>query len=187
MRIIAGKHRGRILAPIKNASVRPTADKTREAIFAILGSQVEDAVVADLFAGTGAMGLEALSRGAKQAVFVDFNPKSLALVKKNIAILKEEQRSRVILWNLLQNAACLSAHAASYHLIFADPPYGEQALGAILNNLALAGALAPGGTLVCEHDRSEPAPENSSFALFDQRRYGRTLISFFEATGLPEP
>jgi 16S rRNA (guanine966-N2)-methyltransferase len=183
MRIIAGKHRGKRLAPIKNAAIRPTADRTREAVFSILGSLVEDAVVADLFAGTGAMGLEALSRGAKQAVFVDFNPKSLALVKKNIAILKEEENSRVVFWNLLQNAACLSAHALSYDLIFADPPYGEQALDAILDNLAKAKALGPEGTLVCEHDRSEPAPENSAFNLFDQRRYGRTLVSFFEAKG----
>ncbi|MDI6795662.1 MAG: 16S rRNA (guanine(966)-N(2))-methyltransferase RsmD, partial [Desulfatibacillaceae bacterium] len=148
MRIITGKHKGKRLAPIKNTAIRPTADRTREAIFSIIGSQVEDAVVADLFAGTGAMGLEALSRGAKQAVFVDFSPKSLALIKKNIAILKEEGNSRVILWNLLQNAACLSAHALAYDLIFADPPYGEQALETILNNLARAGALGPEGTLV---------------------------------------
>jgi 16S rRNA (guanine966-N2)-methyltransferase len=179
MRIIAGKHRGKRLAPIKNTPVRPTADRTREAVFSILGNLVEDATVADLFAGTGAMGLEALSRGAKQAVFVDFNPKSLALIKKNIALLKEEARSRVIAWNLLQNAACLSAHAFNYDLIFADPPYGEHTLGTILDNLAKAGALGPEGTLVCEHDRSEPVPQDSPFELTDQRRYGRTLISFF--------
>ncbi len=180
MRIIAGKFRGRRLAAVGGAPVRPTADRTREALFSILGGLVEDAAVLDIFAGTGALGLEALSRGAARAVFVDLSRESIAVIRKNIALLGVTERTQVLVRDVLRPGAFLSGLSGPFDLVFADPPYRADALARTLENLASSGVLAPGATVVVEHALSPPLPSPPPLlALSETRRYGKTLVSFF--------
>lgn len=179
MRIIAGQFRGRKLAAVKDAPVRPTADRAREAVFSILGGLVEDASVLDLFAGTGALGLESLSRGAARAVFVDSSRESIAIIRRNISLLGVEGQTSVLLRDALRPGA-LAGLPGPFDLVFADPPYRADALGRTLQNLAESGALAGGATVVAEHSALLPSPSPPpSMVLSSERRYGKSLVSFF--------
>jgi len=183
MRIVAGRHRGRALAAPGDVALRPTADRVREALFNVLvhGLEVEldGATVLDLFAGTGALGLEALSRGAAQAVFVDMAPASLALIRDNVATLGEEERVQV----LRRDAARLGAPPAGMRpaaLAFLDPPYGENLAPPALAAAAERGWLAPGAICVVETRRDEDFAAPEGFAERDQRSYGGTRLYFLE-------
>lgn len=179
MRIIGGDHRGRKLRPVPGRGIRPTADRTREAVFNILGDRVWGAVVLDLFAGTGALGLEALSRGAAEAIFVDRMPAALRTLSQNIADLGLDDRTRVIRWDLSRHLAPLTKRRPPFDLVFLDPPYAKGLLGPVLSRLAAAECLAPDARLVVEHPAEESPPETvASLRLVDRRRYGKTLVSF---------
>lgn len=185
MRIIAGAWRGRRLAEVgkgdAGAHLRPTTDRVRESLFSMLmggrfGDPISDARVLDLFAGTGALGLEALSRGAAEAVFVDDGRVAQRLLRDNIAALKAGEIARIA----GRDASRLGANPeAGYDLVFLDPPYGkglgERALGA-----ALAGGwIAPGALIVWEESAPVVVPEGLS--QLDARRYGDTVITICEA------
>lgn len=172
MRIIAGKHRGRVLAQFRGMEVRPTSDRVKESLFQILNARLFGARVLDLFCGSGALGLEALSRGAKEAVFNDASSASLAICKKNIAALGE--RGTVY---RLDFRACLAHLSGQFDIIFADPPYALDVAEEVLALTAQRGLLAPGGVVVWESEREECAPEGWTIA--DRRSYGRTKIFFF--------
>ena len=175
MRIIGGEYRSRILADIKGDNVRPTSDRAREALFNILGTSVREKRVLDLFAGSGALGLESLSRGAKEATFNDSSKDSVAIVKKNIASLKAEERARVYQTDF---AAFLNVINTPFDLIFIDPPYrfdyGEKALQIISEK----GLLTEGGIAVYERDRPF-AGEIAGLDKFDERKYGKAYLTFF--------
>ncbi|MBW1989679.1 MAG: 16S rRNA (guanine(966)-N(2))-methyltransferase RsmD [Deltaproteobacteria bacterium] len=180
MRIVAGEFKGRRLVAPKDRSIRPTSEKVREAVFAILADEAVDARVLDLFAGSGAMGIEALSRGAKTAVFVDGSAKALELVKKNVAAIGVQDRTRVIRRDGSGSLDFLSAAGGPFSLVFVDPPYHEDLCAKVLSGLAKSGALAPGAVVVVEHGLREALPkEAGGLRLFDARRYGKTLVSFF--------
>ena len=185
MRIIGGQHRGLHLAPVgegdPKAHLRPTSDRVREAIFNLLinahGNPVTGARVLDLFAGTGALGLEALSRGALQATFVDDGAKALALIRANIARMRAEGETRVI----RQDARRLGPNAgAGYGLVFLDPPYGKGLGEAALAAVLAGGWLSPGATVVWEEGAAPAVPEG--FSVTDQRKYGDTVVTLLEAT-----
>jgi 16S rRNA (guanine966-N2)-methyltransferase len=184
MRIIGGSRRGLKLAEVGEgdaaAHLRPTSDRVREAIFNLLvnahGNPVSGARVLDLFAGTGALGLEALSRGAAQVTFVDDGSKALALIRANVAKMHAEAEAQVI----RQDVRRLGPNPGSGHgLVFLDPPYGkglgEQALAAAVKG----GWLAPGAMVVWEEGTAPPVPEG--FALADQRKYGDTIVTLLRA------
>ena len=175
MRIIGGEYRSRILADIKGDNVRPTSDRAREALFNILGTRVQGARVLDLFAGSGALGLESLSRGAKETTFNDLSKDSVAIVKKNIASLKAGERAKVYQTDF---AAFLSIVKDPFDLIFIDPPYrfdyGEKALQIISEK----GLLAENGIAVYERDRPF-AGEIAGLDKFDERKYGKAYLTFF--------
>lgn len=185
MRIIAGKHRGLALASVgkgdPGAHLRPTTDRVRESIFNLLvnggyGDPVTDARVLDLFAGTGALGLEALSRGAARVTFVDDGVKARALIRQNI----DKTRSMGVTDLYRRDATKLGENrGAPYTLIFLDPPYGaglgEKALAAA----QAGGWLAPGALVVWEESVPPAPPEG--FTQLDQRRYGDTLVTLMEA------
>jgi 16S rRNA (guanine966-N2)-methyltransferase len=177
VRVIAGRYGGRRLAAPRGAATRPTSDRVREALFSILGARVEDARVLDLFAGSGALGLEALSRGARQATFVESAPAALAALRTNLEALGAEAevvRADAVRW--LRGA---SGGARQYDLVFLDPPYGRAAdLGAPLSD-SLPALLAPGALVVAESDRR--APLELTITATDERRYGDTLIRFHAA------
>jgi 16S rRNA (guanine966-N2)-methyltransferase len=189
MRIIGGSRRGLKLAEVGAgdlaAHLRPTSDRVREAIFNLLvngshGNLVEGRRVLDLFAGTGALGLEALSRGAAEVTFVDDGAKALALLKANVAKMKAEGEVRA----LRQDATRLPANpVAAFELVFLDPPYGKAFGEAALAGAFKGGWLSPGAVVVWE-EGLPPAPP-PGFVTFDQRRYGDTLVTLLRAPGQP--
>jgi 16S rRNA (guanine(966)-N(2))-methyltransferase RsmD len=187
MRIIAGAFKGRRLAPVKGR-IRPTAAKVREAVFSILGPAVVGLRVLDLFAGTGALGIEALSRGAAAAVFVEDHPESLKVLRRNLADLGLADRTTV--WPLPVTAALtkLAGLGESFGLAFLDPPYGGPDAAAALTAMAGLNLLAPGARVVVEHSRRESLPEVcGGLTLLTVRRYGDTQVAFYLMAGTHEP
>ncbi len=172
VRVIAGTYGGRRLVAPPGAATRPTSDRVREALFSVLGDRVAGARVLDLFAGSGALGIEALSRGAREATFVDSAPAAIRVLKANLAALEIDaivQRSDAL-------AALRAARAAvrQYDLVFLDPPYRLAERLAPGLKEGIDGLLAPGGSVVSESDRR--APLSLDLPLRDERRYGDTLI-----------
>jgi len=176
-RVIAGRYGGRRLQAPSGDVTRPTADRVREALFSILGERVREARVLDLFAGCGALGLEALSRGARAVTFVERAPAALGALRANVAALGADavvERADAVRW--LRGA---SRGARQYDLVFLDPPYARAAdLGATLSDL-LPAVLAPGALVVAECDRRSPL--ELTIAQTDERRYGDTLIRIHAA------
>jgi 16S rRNA (guanine(966)-N(2))-methyltransferase RsmD len=177
LRVIAGRYGGRRLQAPPGAATRPTADRVREALFSILGPRVEDARVLDLFAGSGALGLEALSRGAAAATFVDSSPAAQRAIRANLAALGAE--AEVVRADALRWLRTASAGARQYDLVFLDPPYRRA--GAVAGQLsaAVSPVLAPGALVVAESDRR--APLELAVPTIDERRYGDTLIRLHAA------
>jgi 16S rRNA (guanine966-N2)-methyltransferase len=179
VRVIGGILKGRKLATIRGTIIRPTADRLREAIFNILGDRVEDSVVLDLFAGTGALGIESLSRGAQSVCFVDNSKSAIAVLKKNITDCAVEKCATILKWNIVKNLNCIKSINPSFDLVFLDPPYNKQCLEPALKNLYRSEALKKGAFLVIEHSDREPVPEKIGvYTITDERRYGRRLVSF---------
>ena len=171
MRVIAGSHGGRLLRAPRGQSTRPTSDRVREAVFSILGD-ISGAVVLDLYAGSGALAIEALSRGAAQATLVDAAPDAVATIRRNLSELGLEARVRRE--DALEFLRTASRAAPQYDLVFLDPPYRHSSeLGAELST-ALAPVLIPGARAVAESDRRGPL--RLDLPLLDERRYGDTLI-----------
>jgi 16S rRNA (guanine966-N2)-methyltransferase len=171
MRVIAGTYRGRTLRAPRGRATRPTSDRVREALFSILG-EIVGTTVLDLFAGSGALAIEALSRGASNATLIDSSPAAIEVIRRNLETLRidaEVVRADALAW-------CEQAkrRARQYDLVFLDPPYRHGSpLGAQLT-AALAGAIAPGARVVAESDRRQPL--GLGLPLLDERRYGDTLI-----------
>ena len=175
MRVIAGELGGRRLQAPRGLATRPTAERVREALFSMLGP-LADAVVLDLFAGSGALGIEALSRGAAHATFVERAPGALVALRANLAALELAERSRVISGDAL---AALRG-TDKYDLVFLDPPYAfAPALAGALSR-ELPCVLRPGARVVSESDRR--APLELGLALQRERRYGDTMIRIHDNT-----
>ena len=175
MRVIAGTYGGRTLKAPPGDATRPTSDRVREALFSILATRMPDASVLDLFAGSGALGLEALSRGASSVTFVDDAPAAITAVQANLQALHAHATVR------RQDALRFLAHArdsgAQYDLVFLDPPYRQAERLARPLSEALPAVLAPGAVAVAESDRR--APLALELPLQDERRYGDTLIRIY--------
>ena len=173
MRIIAGKYRGRVLAPFRGEEIRPTADRVKESVFQILSSRLSGARVLDLFCGSGALGIESLSRGASEVVFNDASPDSIKVLQKNLARVQEAYTIRKHDYK-----ACLMSVEGKFDLIFSDPPYREDYLPEILRLVAERDLLNADGLIVHESEREETLP--AGWAQVDLRRYGRTLVGFYQ-------
>jgi len=172
MRIVAGRFKGRRLVAPRGTATRPTSDRVREALFSVLGPSVQGARVLDLFAGSGALGLEALSRGAATAVFVDRSPRAIAAIAANLEALGIDAHVHRMEARAALRAAL--ARREAYDLVFLDPPYRHAAgLGRELSE-ALAPVLAPGARVVTESDRRDPIALDLPPS--DERRYGDTVI-----------
>ena len=179
MRIISGSLRGRRLTAARGMNTRPTTDRTREALFNILGREVVGRQVLDLFAGTGALAMEALSRGAESAVLVDNARTALNTIRKNIQTFNLAASTRLIHRDLSRRLTCLNSYERHFDLDFMDPPYGQHLADKALLHLDDSGAMAANALVVVEHhvkDLLEPPVDR--FHLNDQRRYGKTLVSF---------
>lgn len=184
MRVVAGKWGGRTIRAPRGASVRPTSDRVREAVFAILGEEVVGSIVLDLFAGTGAMAIESLSRGAAGAVLVESSPTALAALRANLTALGAEGALCLPL-DYREAVRRLSAQERTFDLVFLDPPYGKGLVGLSAELLARAGVLAPGAVVVAERASRDPvdAPPPEWRGRSD-RLYGDTRITLYD---IPEP
>jgi len=182
MRIVGGKHKGFALAGPKSDAIRPTSDRTRESLFNILahgvdGFELEDARVLDLFAGTGALGLEALSRGAKYCLFIEEAAAARALIRQNVEAIGGMGISKI--WR--RDAARLGSleKVQPFSLVFADPPYGK-ALGEQALTSALGGGwIAAGAICILEEAAKVDLMDVEGLALIDTRVYGDTQIAIF--------
>lgn len=185
MRIVGGEKRSRLLTAPPGNDTRPTADKVREALYNILGPSVLDAAVLDLYAGSGALSLEALSRGASRACLVDKDRKAAAAIQKNIAALGYEDRARFLPLSDTEAIARLSREGEAFDLILLDPPY-RMDTAPVLAKLMEAGLVKPTSLIVVEHaDRTPPVPDARLY-LTDRRRYGITGLSFFRPAAVLE-
>jgi len=184
MRVVAGKWGGRTIHAPRGFSVRPTTDRVREAVFAILGDGVEGTVVLDLFAGTGAMAIESLSRGASGAVLVESSPAALGALRANLAALEAEGAVCLPL-DYREAIRRLSAKGRTFDLVFLDPPYGKGLVGRAAGLLSRSGILAPGAVVVME--RASRDPEDTLPAEWMERadrKYGDTRITLYD---IPNP
>mgnify|MGYP005764562495 FL=1 len=175
MRIITGSHRGKKLITLEGEQVRPTTDRVKESLFNILQFQLEGRRFLDLFAGSGQIGIEALSRGAAQAVFVDASKESVRVVEKNLASTGLGDRAKVVTADF---AAYLRACRDRFDVAFLDPPYRtgllEQALPLV------AEVMNPGGVILCEHPKEEVLPETAGgFARHKSYRYGKIMLTAY--------
>jgi 16S rRNA (guanine966-N2)-methyltransferase len=180
MRIVTGKHRGRRLATPADRNIRPTSDRIREAIFDILSHRLfagrfDGAMVLDVFAGTGAMGCEALSRGAARATFLDSESAAIRLVEQNVRHLGEAENVLV----LRRDATRPGKAPLPHDLVFTDPPYRSGLAPATLEALAQERWLAPGALVVLELASDETPEPPTGFTEIDQRRYGGTTVHFW--------
>lgn len=188
MRIISGRFKGKRLISVKANTVRPTSDRVKESVFGILGVNVIDASFLDLCAGTGSIGLEALSRGAKSVTFVDRSPHSIRVIKSNISgcgVNSGEPHVNIVKLDALRGLAYLARCNARFDLIYFDPPYDSGIHEACLRQIGLNKLLSPSGQVVVERRRerrTDPAAPEASheLKLKRQERYGDTVISFYQ-------
>lgn len=175
MRVITGSARGTRLEAPAGESTRPTSDMAKEAIFSILQFELEQAVVLDLFAGSGQLGIEALSRGAKTAVFVDTSREAQEIIRRNLAQTKLSAASRVA---AMDAKAFLAGTAERFDMAFLDPPYGQDLIGQVLP--LLAEKMRGTGVIVCETERNETLPESAGeFQVHRVYRYGKAKITTY--------
>lgn len=189
MRITGGRYGGRALAGPKDLAVRPTSDKVRQAIFNILEHHgfgttfaLQGARVIDLFAGTGAMGIEAISRGGAYCLFVDDSAESRALLRQNVEALQLTGSSKIWRRDATKLGPLPAGAGGPFTLAFLDPPYRKGLLGPALTSLAAEGWLAPGALAVVECAENEDVPEVSGFTSTDERVYGDTRVAFLLAS-----
>lgn len=186
MRITGGELRGRRLSSFKGTRIRPTYDKVREAIFDLIGQHTEGFRVLDLFAGTGALGIEALSRGAREAIFVDNSPEALKLIRKNLALCGYEVKAVTLKKDLtrgLPGGVDVVAARGGIDLVFADPPYGKGYLPPLLNGLSACSFLSLHAKVVAEMGREEQFPDGGNLSLVKTRVYGDTKICIYSYDG----
>ena len=180
MRVIAGQARGARLHVPKGLDIRPTLDRVREALFSILMPRLAGARFLDLFAGSGANGIEALSRGAAWCGFVDQSPRALAAVTRNLDSTALAPRADTFRFALPEGLATLARRVAPCDIIFADPPFGYDACGPLLASIEATGLLAEGGEEVLEHAaRQEGVEEAGALRRVRHSRYGKVTLSFF--------
>lgn len=182
MRIIGGISKGRRLSSPKGSSIRPTSDRVKETIFNILGKEIEGMRVLDLFAGTGNLGIEALSRGALKSTFVEKAKDALRIIQKNLLQCGFTVRSEVIPKDVNRAISFLASRGESFDLILMDPPYERGWVKKILKKLQEHPIYHRDTILVIEHGRREPLPKDlSGWEIVRQRMIGDTVLSFLKA------
>jgi 16S rRNA (guanine966-N2)-methyltransferase len=175
MRIVSGTLGGRRLRAPAGDATRPTSERVRESIFSILGPPDDETDVLDLFAGSGAMGLEALSRGARHVTFIDSGKHALAALRENLDVLGVSGRAKVIAGDAL---SILKRPAQRFRWCFIDPPYRSDLATQALS--LLDPSLTEDAVVVVEHDRrNDPGDAHGSLIRTDSRRYGDTVIAFY--------
>jgi 16S rRNA (guanine(966)-N(2))-methyltransferase RsmD len=183
LRIVSGTARGRRLHTPRNSLIRPTSDRVKEALFNILAVQLgsfDGCRVLDIFAGTGNLGIEALSRGADFALFMDRDRDALSLVEKNLRTCGFAERARIVATDALAGLRSLEKSERPFRIVFVDPPYGAGLAEKVLECLGCSPLVDENSVVVVEISRKDPLPADSgNLREFDRRHYGDTVIAFF--------
>lgn len=177
MRVITGSARGRRLGELKGRDTRPTSGKVKEGVFSALQFDIEGRRVLDLFAGTGQMGIEALSRGAVSCVFIDHRTDAVKLVRDNLAVCGLADRAQVV---CADSMGYLASARSKFDLIFLDPPYADDLLERAIAHIARFDLLAPRGILVaeCPEDKKLPAL-SAPYGIYKEYRYGKIKVTVY--------
>lgn len=181
VRVVAGSAKGRPLKSVPGMGTRPTTDKVKEAIFSMIGPYFDGGAVLDLFAGTGGLGIEALSRGMERAVFIDMESKSIETVKANLKSTGFESNAEIYRNEAGRAIKALEKRKYIFDLVFLDPPYRMKNGDALMTEMATRGLLSAGALLVLEYESNYTYPEEiSGFLHLRTAKYGETAVSIFE-------
>ncbi|MBB6217826.1 16S rRNA (guanine(966)-N(2))-methyltransferase RsmD [Anaerosolibacter carboniphilus] len=185
MRVIAGELRGRKIKAPDGLHTRPTTDRVKESIFSMIYSHLADSIVLDLFAGSGSLGIEALSRGAQKAYFIENNKQSLGIVKENLTILGLLDQSVVLLTDAIRALKEFAIKGEKFDIIFLDPPYMKGFIIPCVEGIEVNGLLNTDGIIVIEHKVEDVLPDEIGNLLkMKDRRYGDTNISIYSREAL---
>ena len=180
MRVISGKAKGRRLIAPKGGAIRPTADRIKESLFNILPRDFSGMKILELFAGTGNISIEALSRGAESALLVDASERSARIIRENLRRLELTDRAQMWVMPVRRALNAVGRQGQKFDVIFLDPPYDQKLVGRSLELITSVDPVYPTGVVVAEHSVRETLKSSYRFlSLNDQRRYGDTLLSFF--------
>jgi len=180
LRVIAGEYKGRRLDCIEGMEIRPTTDKVKESLFNILGNIVIDSTFLDLFGGTGGIGIEALSRGAKYVAFIDANVKSIKVLKGNLDHLNIKDNVEVFHTDYTTAISKLYKYKKQFDIIFIDPPYRVGIAESALEEINKNPILSQSGLIIVEHDSKKDMPQRvGKLYLFRIKQYGNTALSFY--------
>lgn len=178
--MITGSAKGRSLKTVKGQEVRPTSDRVKESLFNVIGARVFEARFLDLFAGSGGVGVEALSRGAAFVTFVDLQTAHLKVVEENLRTTGLIDRAELLRRDARAALLDLGKRGRTYDLIFVDPPYSQELCPVSLAGIAANGLLAPEGWVLCEHHGKDPMPESvGELRRFRELSFGETAISLY--------
>ncbi len=181
MRVISGRARGHTLQALEGLSTRPTTDRIKETIFNIISFDIRDARFLDLFSGTGAIGIEALSREAAHAVFVDNNAEAVAVIQKNLQSTRLNDKATILKTDFLNALVTLGRQKQPFDIIFMDPPYGQDdVIERALSGIASHNLLAEGGFVMIEQAAIQPLPYAQGFSIFKTKQFKTTTILFLQ-------
>jgi RNA methyltransferase, rsmD family len=179
VRVISGSARGLKLNTPGDDRVRPTTDRVKESMFNIVQDWVYDSQVLDLFAGSGALGIEALSRGASQAVFCDNSLDSIKIIKSNIEKARVADRSQIVIGDFKRCLRDMEAKNQSFDMIFVDPPYYEGLFEEVLDTIRSCKILKKDGIVIVEHDAKKPIGQVEGLEVYKEKKYGITMLTFY--------
>ena len=180
LRVISGTAKGHNLKTIKGNTTRPTSDRVKESLFNIISAYIPDCTVLDLFAGTGNLGIEALSRGAKFALFVDKSRECYNIIMENLIHTKLTDKAKVLTYEIGQGLFNIIKEMGKFDIIFLDPPYNKNLIQETLNYIIKSDIINENGIIVAERDVDDILPEKvGNFKLIRNQKYGDTIISFY--------
>jgi|Deesub1362B_J571_1020462.scaffolds.fasta_scaffold05677_3 16S rRNA (guanine(966)-N(2))-methyltransferase RsmD len=180
MRVIAGRFKGTKLFGADYADLRPLTDRAKESIFGIIQEYLPDARVLDLYAGTGAFGIEALSRGARQVVFVEISPFVVRILKRNLTRVRCEPKEYSILTRHVEKALPELSQKQTFDIIFADPPFRTPVAVDLLNQISKLPILRKGGLFIYRHHQNEDVPSAwGKLEIWREKKYGDSVVKFF--------
>ncbi len=183
MRVVSGKLKGRSIDTINNQLTRPTSDKVKESLFNIIGPYFNGGIALDLFAGSGSLGIEAISRGIRQAVFIDQQKRAIQVIKKNLITLKIDDQAEVYQNDAFRALKALGKRSTKFDLIFIDPPYEKNYYQRLIGEISKQQIASPCAVIICEHDKAQVLPEVvAKFKKHRTQNYGSSIaISIYKA------
>ena len=180
MRVISGKYRSRKLFGYDIDGIRPTKDSVKESMFDMVRNYVDDSICLDLFAGTGALGIEALSNGAKSVYFVDESKNAINVINKNLESFKATDGVKVLNDNYTNAIKYFSNNNITFDIIFIDPPYGVITIEQVISNILKKGILSNDGIVICEYENESLKEEYNNLRLLKYKKYGKTYLSIYK-------